>query len=357
MLSALLRPISPPEDEDRAVFRRDPEARIPGWDLGRTMARLLPTIQGLGEPALAALVALLDQALAMIHRDGTDKWEDYEDHDDTLRAHLVSVIRDSAIRIIESNPSRLPKIIALYKKQRWVFFRRLALSLLQRFYAAAPDLAVAWTLDRSYLDLTGPEYARLLRVSFKSLSQGQQETILAWIDGGPQFPESSDAYANTWRMRRLRVIEESLPEDWRQRYEALKAKYGDVPAADTEPPSHQPFIGPTSPFRDEELAQMTPTQVVDTVGSWKPSSEFDSPEPEGLSRTLESVVGQQPESYAAAAEDLKRLEPVYLPGAFRGFAVAARAGRAFDWKPVVDLCAWATSHPRKISQQRDTSFR
>jgi hypothetical protein len=353
VLAALLRPISPPEQED---FRRDPEARIPNWDLGRTMARLLPTIQNLGEPALGELVKLLAQALAMDHRNGTDKWEDYEDHHDTLRDHLVSATRDSAIRIIESNPSRLSEVIALCEKQRWVFFRRLALTLLQRFYAAAPDLAVAWTLDRPYLDLTGPEYARLLRVSFKSLSPGQQETILSWIDAGPNFPDASDSYADTWRMCRLAVIAEFLPEDWRRKYEALIEKYGDVPAADAETPSHQPFVGPTSPFRDEELAPMTPAQVVDTVRSWKPSSEFGSPEPEGLSRTLERVVGQKPDHYAVAAQDLKRLDPVYLPGALCGFAAAVQAGRAFDWKPVVDLCSWATSHPRKISSRETPPF-
>jgi hypothetical protein len=353
VLAALLRPISPPEQED---FRRDSEARIPNWDLGRTMARLLPTIQRLGEPALGELVKLLDQALAMDHRNGTDKWEDYEDHHYTLRDHLVSVTRDSAIRTIESNPSRLSEVIALCEQQRWVFFRRLALTLLRRFYAAAPDLAVAWTLDRSCLNLTGPEYARLLRTCFKTLSKGHQETILSWIDDGPELPNLPEAYTDQWRMRRLAVIAEFLPEDRRKKYEALREKYGDVPAADAEPPSDQIFVRPTSPFRDEELAQMTPTQVVDTIASWKPPSEFGSPDPEELSRTLERVVGQKPESYAAAAGDLKRLQPIYLPGALRGFAVAVRAGHAFDWRPVVDLCASVASHPRKISGRKTPPF-
>jgi hypothetical protein len=353
VLAALLRPISPPEQED---FRRDSEARIPNWDLGRTMARLLPTIQGLGEPALGELVKLLAQALAMDHRNGTDKWEDYEDRHYTLRDHLVSVTRDSAIRSIESNPSRLSEVIALCEQQRWVFFRRLALTLLQRFYAAAPDLAVAWTLDRSCLNLTGPEYARLLRTCFKTLSKGHQETILSWIDDGPELPNLPEAYTDQWRMRRLAVIAESLPEDRRKKFEALREKYGDVPAADAEPPSDQRVVRPTSPFRDEELAQMTPTQVVDTIVSWKPSSELGSLDPEELSHTLERVVGQKPESYAAAAGDLKRLEPIYIPGALRGFAVAVRGGRTFDWKPVVDLCAWVTSHPRKISSRKTPPF-
>ena len=370
VLAALLRPISQPEDEDRAVFRRDPEARIPGWDLGRTMARLLPTIQGLGEPALRELAKLLDQALAMIHRNGTDEWEDYswiwrkeidehgDNHNDSLLAHLVSVTQDSAIRIIESNSGRLSAIVALFEDEhrRWVLFRRLVLFLLGRFPTFAPDLAAARILDRSCFDLPGPEYARLLRICFKRLSPEQQETILSWIDGGPQFPDSSEGYSDTWRMGWLAVIAESLPEGWRQRYEALKAKHPNEPAADAVPASRGLFVGPTSPFRDEEFAQMTPTQVVDSIGSLKLSSEFGSPEPEGLSRQLARSVEQKPDGYAAAAEDLRQLDPTYLRGALNGLAAAVRSGRPFDWKPVVDLCVWVTSRPRQIPGRKETPF-
>jgi hypothetical protein len=368
VLAALLRPILSPEDEDHGLSRRDPEARLPYWDLDRTMARLLPTIQKLGEPALAVLAGLLDQTLAMIHRNGSDAWEDYswnwrkeidehgENHNGDLRAHLVSAIRDSAIFMVESNPACLSALVASFEKRRWVFFRRLVLFLLQRFQTVAPDVAISRILDRSYFDLSGPEYARLLRTCFKTLSKGHQEDILSWIDDGPELPELPDAYTDQWRMRRLAIIAESLPEERRKRYEALKERYGDVPAADAEPPSDQLFVRPTSPFRDTELAQMTPTQVVETIASRKPSSEFGSLEQEELSRTLERVVGQKPESYAAAAGELKRLQPIYLPGALRGFAVAVRAGRAFDWKPVVDLCAWATSHPRNISSRKEPPF-
>ena len=362
VLTALLRPVPSPEDERHGLSRRNPEPRLPYWDLGRTMERLLPTIQKLGDPALAVLAGLLDQTLAMIHRNGSNAWEDYswnwrkeidehgENHNGDLRAHLVSAIRDSAIRLVESNPACLSDLVASFEKRRWVFFRRLALFLLQRFQTVAPDVAISRILNRSYFDLSGPEYARLLRTCFKTLSEEQQGNILSWIDGGPNLLDpSDDAYADTWRMRRLALIAESLSEHWRKRYQALKEEYGDVPAADAGPSSHQLFVRPTSPFRDEELAQMTPTEVVETIASKTPSSEFDRREQEELSRALERVVGEKPESYAAAAGELKRLLPIYLPGAIRGFAVAVRAGRAFDWRPVVDLCAWATSHPRRIS--------
>ena len=359
VLAALLRPVPSPEDEDHGRSHRNPEARLPYWDLDRTMARLLPTMQKLGEPALAVLAELLGQTLAMIHQNGSDKWEDYswiwrkeideygENHNGDLRAHLVSAIRDSAIRLAESNPERLSDLVTSFEKRRWVFFRRLALSLLRRFQTVAPDVAISRILDRSNFDLTGPEYARLLRICFKSLSEEQQGTILSWIDGGPKLPDAPDTYADTWRLEWLAVIAEFLPKDWRQTYESLKAKYPDVLAADAEPSFRELFVRPTSPFRDEELAQMTPAQVVDTIGS-----RIGSPDPEELSRTLERVVGQKTESYAAAAGDLKRLQPIYLPGALRGFAMAVRAGHAFEWKPVVDLCAWVTSHPRKISSRK-----
>ncbi len=369
VLIALLRPVPSPEDEDHGLSRRNPEARLPYWDLERTMERLLPTIQKLGAPALDVLAELLGQALAMIHQDGSDAWEDYswnwrkeidehgENHNGDLRARLASAMRDSAIFLVESNPACLSDLVTSLEKRRWVFFRRLGLFLLQRFQTVAPDAAISRILDRSYFDLSGPEYARLLRICFKNLSEEQQETILSWIDSGPNFLDASDdAYADTWKMRWLALIAESLPEDRRKQYEALREKYGDVPAADAGPPSYQLFVGPTSPFRDEDLAQMTPAQAVDTIASWKPSSEFGSPEPEGLARTVERVVGQKPESYAAAAGDLKRLQPSYIPCALRGFAVAVKAGRAFDWKPVVDLCAWATSHPRKVSNPKGPPF-
>jgi hypothetical protein len=364
VLAALLRPIPSPEDEDHGSSRRDPEARLAYWDLDRTMARLLPTIQKLGEPALVVLAELLGRTLAMIHQNGSDAWEDYswnwrkvieehgENHNGDLRAHLVSAIRDCAIRLVESNPARLADLVASLEKRRWVFFRRLALFLLQRFQIVASDLAISRILDRSYFDLSGPEYSGLLRICFKSLSAEQQGTILSWIDDGPNLPDLPDAYTDQWRMGHLAVIAESLSEARRRQYEALRAKYGDVPAADAALPSHQLFVRPTSPFRDEQLAEMSPTQVVETIASWKPSSEFGSREPEELSRTLERVVGQSPESYAAAAGDLKRLPPVFLPGAIRGFSIALRAGRAFDWGPVLDLCVWATFHPRKTSNPK-----
>jgi len=55
VLAALLAPVTPSEVEDGLHLHRDPEARLTYWDLGPTMARLLPTIQKLENPPLPYL--------------------------------------------------------------------------------------------------------------------------------------------------------------------------------------------------------------------------------------------------------------------------------------------------------------
>jgi hypothetical protein len=164
------------------------------------MARLLPTIRKLGEPALAVLVGLLDQTLAMIHRNGSDAWEDYswnwrkeidehgDNHNGDLRAHLASAIRDSAIRLVESNPAHLADLVSSLEKRRWVFFRRLALFLLQRFQTVAPEVAISRILDRSYFDLSGPGYCGL---TSRASARNSKE---------PSFPGSTAARIS-WMLR------------------------------------------------------------------------------------------------------------------------------------------------------------
>src|ERR1019366_7240314 len=98
---------------------------------------------------------------------------------------------------------------------------------------------------------------------------------------------------------------------------------------------------------------MRPAEVVDALGSQPPSSDIDSRRPAALSGTLASVVQQKPDVYAPAAAELKRLNPTHLRGALNGFASAIQAGRAFDWKPVTELCAWTACHPAQIAERED----
>jgi hypothetical protein len=367
LLAMVLQPTRPEEGENDRFLRRRPEIRLATWDLRKTMEKLSPPALALGERGLDVVAESLELALAMTRVDRAPEWFDDSarwchevethtaDHLDHLLAHLVCLTRDTAVRILDARPSSLSRIVTSFEKRRWPIFRRLALFLLHKHSSGFSDLVAKRLVERSCFELAGPEYSRLLRSCFSHLAEDQRRTILSWIEEGSGSSDSS-GHVERRTVRWLGVVASALPEDWRSKYEALRAKVGDVPAMDEVPPDDTLVLGPTSPFRDEVLARMSPSELVDTVQSWKPSFEFDGPEPEDLSRKLASLVEQKPEVYAAAAEDLKRLDPTFLRGMLNGFDSAARIGRAFDWKPVSELCAWTVSRPRQIPDRSETPF-
>jgi hypothetical protein len=369
VLGTVLRPTMTAAGQTDSSSRRYPEIRLAAWDLRETVERLAPTALALGESGLEVVAQSLHQALdltsGMGRAEGTDDSQywcpDLESHAadyaDDLSDHLVSLTRDIAVQLVDSTPSCLVKIVSAFEGRRWIIFRRLALFLLRKYPFGFPALVSARLVNRSCFDLPGPEYAHLLRSHFRSLGEDQQRTILSWIEQGPSFLPSADPsdYADHWKIGWLGTIADALPEDWRSKCEALKVKTGHVSAMDEVASRRAMFVGPTSPYRKDALAQMAPAELVSTVESWSPSSEFGSPEPEGLSRTLASIVEQKPDIYAEAIDAVRRLDPTYLRGFLSGFGSAARAGRFFDWKPVVDLCAWTVSQPRLISRHKTMS--
>ncbi len=153
----------------------------------------------------------------------------------------------------------------------WWIFRRIAIHLLRRFPAAAPDFVAARLTHRALFDemAVSHEYALLGRECFKFLTPEQQQVILGWIETGPDLGDFKDSregwmgrrptdedemqYRERWQSNRLAWFKEDLPSFWRQCYDALIAKHRE--------PEHPEFInyfvtswvGPTSPKTAEEL--------------------------------------------------------------------------------------------------------
>jgi hypothetical protein len=59
---------------------------------------------------------------------------------------------------------------------------------------------------------------------------------------------------------------------------------------------------------------------------WQAADGFEEPAPEGLGRILESVVSQDPTSYANAAALFEGLAPTYVRALLGGLANAAKDG-------------------------------
>ena len=69
------------------------------------------------------------------------------------------------------------------------------------------------------------------------------------------------------------------------------------------------------------------------------------PSREGLARELSNLVATEPERFAQAAHSFLDLHPLYVRRLISGLDGASRKGDGFEWKPVLELCAWVVSQP------------
>lgn len=116
------------------------------------------------------------------------------------------------------------------------------------------------------------------------------------------------------------------------------------------------WIGPTSPLSQDELAAMSPLELVTHLESWR-SGEAWGPNPthEGQGRELATLLAANPKALQGVGNLVDRLRPTYLRSVLQGWEAAAKAGLTLDWKQVLDLVRDVLVH--EVSSQVPTEGR
>lgn len=330
-----------------------------------------------GVRVLTLLCDLLESAVRLSRRRNGDKGpEDYsriwrptiEDHPqnlDGLKDILVTGVRDGLNQLAQTDITKIPELVRLLEERPWRIFHRLALYLLRRFPDVAPDLVPSRLTDPGMFDDDDVryEYSRLLGECFGKIAPRQQQIILGWIDEGPDlqgFKKSHEQwtgkpatdgdaarYKGMWQRDRLAWFKTHLPEKWKKSYEGLVAQYGDPghPELNSFTTS---WVGPTSPKTAEELQGMSVTDIAAYLNSWYRPDNWMTSSPEGLGRTLSSVVAQNPAPFSAEASKLQGLDPTYIRAVLTGFREALKQKKVIEWSSVITLCQWVVDQPREI---------
>jgi len=254
--------------------------------------------------------------------------------------------------------------------------QRIALHLLRIFPEQAKILITERLTNRELFEDVDVqhEYVLLLRENFSILSEKDKQTILKWIEEGPDIErfkkrvqettnrepseEEIKRYRDIWQRDRLAWIgPENLPKVWRNRYGTLVQQYGE--------PEHPEFpvytfswTGPTSPLDAEELKEMSVEEIVEFLKSWiPPENIYGGPSPEKLGQVLSSVVAEDPQRFAEKANLFCGLDPTYVRALLSGFKEALREHRkTFDWEQVLKLCQWVVDQSREIPDRKADSF-
>ena len=209
------------------------------------------------------------------------------------------------------------------------------------------------------------EYSLLAATHFEHLSETAQKQVLGWISKGPDIEtikkrhreaHGSDiseneiaAYTKFWQRDRLAPVKGALPQDWEDIYEALVKELGEPQHPDFMSYTSGGWIGPTSPKTADDIQSMPVAEVIEYLRSWTPSAGPFDDSREGLGRALAAAVAAAPERFAKEAGLFRGLDPTYVRELLSGLRDAAKQGRAFDWKPVLDTAAWVMAEPREIA--------
>jgi hypothetical protein len=359
-----------PGDSERNQRHRTVHGRIDDHRYGRLLEvcrDVLATVDPSG--AYDVFSSLLEQALDEANYTSGDddySWIWYPAIERGPDAHRASVVELLVVAVREcacklANAGSLADSILRIEGKRRPIFRRVALHVL----AEAPTQHVSLVEER----LVDPtrfrdrhqrhEYLRLAARSFPHVSEATRASFLSRIDSASEPREDAERWSRnhgtevsteevasecrTWQRDMLAPLKDVLPDAWRARYESLVATEGE-PRPDAS--RSRTWVGPTSPLTETDISGMTVSQVVEHLRNWVPSKERMSPSREGLGRQLCAAVAADPPRYASEAAAFVGLDPTYLSGLYRGLHDGLKAGKAFDWQPVLDLANWVADQPR-----------
>lgn len=366
LAGTLLKIVVNPTYEDQSSHHRA-VALVGDWEYGEILESAWPPMMVADpERAFSFLCHRLAEVIELGYVAGSSFDPTYiwrsaiEDHSQntghSLLDTLIEAVRDTALAEAEKSTRSRDLVLDELARHDAPLFRRLALFVLAA--TGSPKQIAEALADEALLDSVNVwhEYAELLRKRFADLDAAQREPILRLIAAGPERELTScqeergvtedqlDTRRRYWRLERYALVADHLEGEAKDEYESLLAEFGKP----DHPTFHSVFThwsGPRSPYSADELAEMSPTAVVETLRSWVPQEGPESESKEGLARILEVAVEKDAEGFAAIASEFVDLDPDYTRALLGGFDKATREKVAFTWMPVLDVCEQVAAKP------------
>ena len=369
--------------------------RFRQWQYGRVVDTLLPLfVDEAGLKGVKLFSWLLGKALRLATPEGQpSEWDDrsfwwrpaVEDHEQNqeygVRHVLVSATRDAATRYAAAGDSALEETIRHLESRCSVLHRRIALHVLATVSHGA-GLAGERIGDRGLFDdhRLRHEYAELVRKRYRDVSIDAQRAYLERVEKGPDpeerrnwaefrgsepSAEQQAEFVGRWKRDRLSFAADHLRGDPAARYRQLVADFGE--------PQHPDFLvwrgnvvqGDTSPRSKDEMAEWSPTEVIEYLRNWSPGKKSDwmtDDSKVGLGRAFKSVVEERVTDFVPYSTVIGSLDATYVRSFFEALAAASKGGVVFSWVEPLRLMAAVVRYPIRAGdevsgQDRDHDWR
>ncbi|MBM7389786.1 hypothetical protein JOE37_002780 [Clavibacter michiganensis] len=159
----------------------------------------------------------------------------------------------------------------------------------------------------------------------------------------------AETFICEWRHSWLSAVgHEALPEVLQAELSELDSMLGPIQDPLRRPITFTSWTGPNSPMTVEDLAAMTPDQLLDHLRTWHHEGDGWGPEPshEGQARALTTLVTNAPNSLTITPSTSSQLRPTYIRAILNGWQGALKLNTTLEWKDVAILAQSVLNHSR-----------
>ena len=372
----------PPSDSTHHNWRTR-DARMPSCDYSELVRNALrPLVVLTPDRAKALLFELLDEG----HADPVSSWRAaVEDHGQNgSQEEPIDALFDELRDLFDLGCAKgggaavRDAVQELEGRERGIY-ARLALHLLRRHGASAPDLVTARATDQRlldsaehfheltemiadrYSDLDAPDQARVVRAFRDNSSEAHARQRI-----GPNADDADVArYSRQCLRQWFAVLGKARSPDLADEYRAL---CGD--AGEPEHPTFNSYLGevrsgPNPPLRAVELHALPNTELLQYLRERRPKSTdaFD-PSRRGLALEVKACAAADPARFSRLASAFKEQRSSYVAAVFWGIHEGLQRAESktneapstvVDWNSALELAEWASAQVGSASADDDAN--
>ena len=163
-----------------------------------------------------------------------------------------------------------------------------------------------------------------------------------------QIAERADRYKHHWLSA---IGAEALPPQLRDALASLDDRFGVVEDALTPSGLVTGWTGPNPYLSQDEMAVVSPQELVAQLSSWHDTGDGWGPEPshEGQGRELSALLTTNPLALSGVNDLVIQLRPTYLRAIIHGWEAALKADLELDWIQVANLIRDVLEHDNESS--------
>lgn len=370
---------TPRPSQSDGLFGREPELALGEYWYQEELPRLIPA---LGTDALKAVTGwLVSYEKFAGHAGGEHDFSGMirpsirsrRDVHGSPEDALVDGVRDLALDGMLGDPDATALVLLRPGVQllRKIAMFVVAEAIRQRVSAGEDAMYLLSVAERLLGDRAADD--ENLRVEYAELAQGvatvdtnvldvingflayAYDEDLRWIrarliqEGSPeeeitaQITERADHYKHQWLSA---IGPDALPPQLRNELAELDGRYGEFEGALAPNGLITSWSGPNPYSSQDEMAVMSPTELVAHLASWHDTGNGWGPEPshEGQGRELARLLTTNPLALSGQHDLVRQLRPTYLRAILQGWEAALKADLELDWAQAANLIGDVLTH-------------